>query len=308
MLRRAHAVELHRDADQLEFLVVGLLQDAERQGLRMDHDLVHGLGRRVRHADGIQLLRPVDARLGLEHRFHHRVERAEMLPAARVRGEARVVRPFGMAERLAHLAEQPVVGAGDDEIAVGAFIGLVGRDAGRLRADALRVLAGAVVAGRVIVHPAECGLVERGVDAAALAGLVAVVQRGEHAHGAPHAGAHVDDRGADARRRAAFLAVDAHDAAAGLHQRVVAGPLLVGAGVAEGAAVAIDQPRVLGHQVVGGQAELLDQPGAQVLQHHVGLLDDVAAQPVELRFIREINDHGLLVRVQSAGRRSGRRP
>src|SRR3546814_9515518 len=41
--------------------------------------------------------------------------------------EARVLRPFGMAEHRRDLGEQAVVGPGNDEVAVGAFIGLVGR-------------------------------------------------------------------------------------------------------------------------------------------------------------------------------------
>src|SRR3546814_7630986 len=55
------------------------------------------------------------------------------------------------------------------------------------------------------------GFEQRGIDDAALAGLVPARDGGQDADRTPHAGAHVDHRDAAADRRLVALAGDAHD-------------------------------------------------------------------------------------------------
>ena len=104
--------------------------------------------------------------------------------------------------------------------------------------------AGAEVAGQVVGHEPERRLVQGHVHLAALAGLLALVQRAENAERSPHAGALVGDRHACADAVAAGFARDADDPAGRLGQRVVAGTVAPGPGAAEGADRAVDEPRV----------------------------------------------------------------
>jgi hypothetical protein len=106
----------------------------------------------------------------------------------------------------------------------------------------------------------ERHVVERDLDSPA----GALDQRGQDRGRGRVAGEHVDDGHADLRRRPVGLAGDRHQAALGLEDEVVAGPV-----VAEAADRAVDQLRVLARELLVPGAEPLGGAGPEVLDHDV---------------------------------------
>ena len=104
------------------------------------------------------------------------------------------------------------------------------------------------------------------------AGLLGVDVGGLHADGEAQARQHVADGGAAAGGAAAGPAGDAHEAAHGLGHDVVAGPVMIGAVLAEAGDAAVDQLGVDFLQHVIAQAQLLHGAGAEVLDEDIGLL------------------------------------
>ena len=105
--------------------------------------------------------------------------------------------------------------------------------------------------------------------------LIAMDQRGVDRDRGVEAGADVADRHADARRRLALVAGDAHDAAHALHDHVVGGVLRVRAGVAEARGRGVDQLGIPLVQRVPAVAQLLHRAGPEVLDDDVGLLEQL---------------------------------
>src|SRR6185312_11987075 len=93
---------------------------------------------------------------------------------------------------------------------------------------------------------------EREVDALPAAALPALEERGEDRAGRVHAGHEVGDRHAHLLRAAAgevvALAGDAHEAAQPLDHEVVAGPLAIGAVLAEAGDRAVDEAGVVARE------------------------------------------------------------
>ncbi|MNV69541.1 hypothetical protein D3C71_1624570 [compost metagenome] len=151
----------------------------------------------------------------------------------RARGVGRkalVGRPFGVADDLAAKAlELAVVAHGDHQRAVGGFEHAVGNDRWVGIAELRRV---AVLEQRlhaVVAGDHQAAVVKRHLHMAALAGGVALVQRGEDGLGRVHAGEHVHRGHAELQRTLAFFAVHRHQAGFALHHQVVAGTLGFGA-------------------------------------------------------------------------------
>jgi len=115
------------------------------------------------------------------------------------------------------------------------------------------------------------------VDEHALAGQRAVVQRGIDPRGEEQPGGDVADGHPDARRLAAVLAGDAHHAAHPLHDHVVGGPGRVRACASESRHRRVDQARVTHVQRVPAEPQLVHRPGPEVLDEHVGHVE----QPLE---------------------------
>ena len=113
---------------------------------------------------------------------------------------------------LAELREEPVVRGGDHQLAVGGREHLVRSDQRERGAVAAGRVAGPKRVGQLVADEREAGLEERDVDLAPAARLRALVQRGDDAERRPHAGAEVDQRGADADAGPVGLAGDADDA------------------------------------------------------------------------------------------------
>jgi hypothetical protein len=98
------------------------------------------------------------------------------------------------------------------------------------------------------------------------------------------------------------VAGDGHDAAEGLHERLVAGAVLARAGAAERRHRAVDQLRIDGRQRVVAQAERLHRAGAEVLDQDVGAGDHLLQDRHPLRRL-EVERHVPLVAVDDQKRR-----
>src|SRR5665647_2281285 len=135
--------------------------------------------------------------------------------------------------RLTHRTEL-VVGAGsDDDVAIGDREFLVGHDVGMRIADALGDFFRDEIIEPLIGQHADGRIHQRGIDVTALAGLLALRQRGQDADHRIAAGEDVGDRHADAGRRPVREAGQVHQAAHALRHEIVAGALGVGAVLSE---------------------------------------------------------------------------
>jgi hypothetical protein len=111
---------------------------------------------------------------------------------------------------------------------------------------------------------------------AALAGLLALVERRQHGLRRVHAGEQVHRGHAELQRRLVGLAVQRHQARFALHHEVVARARGLGAGAVVARDRAVDEARVLLAQLLVAQAQLVDAAELEVLDHHVALLRKVA--------------------------------
>ena len=85
---------------------------------------------------------------------------------------------------------------------------------------------------------------QRGLDQLAFARLLALQERDEDAHRGEDAGGEIGDRDADAHRALARQPGDGHETAHALRDLVDAGPLAIGAGLAEAGNAGIDEALV----------------------------------------------------------------
>jgi hypothetical protein len=265
-------------------------QHAARLRLRRGGDLVHGGHARRGHARPLktpqQLVRghrPRDPGQGL-------LQRHAVLHAPRIVHEARIAGQRRHVEGGGRLHEEGVRAGRDHDPAVHDREGLVRHDHRGARALRPRDLAGGEVVAHLEDRPGERGVEERGGDLGAMAGAVALAQGGEDAHHRPHARAHVHHRDRHARGRLIGMAVDGHDAAVGLHQRIVPGPVLERALGAERGDRAVDQAGVEPGDPCVAQPQLLRGAGAQRLHEDVGAAEqalDHRAPLVGLEIDRE---------------------
>ena len=140
-------------------------------------------------------------------------------------------------------------------------------------------------------------LQQRGLHPLALAGDVALQQRGEDAHGAEQPGGEVGHGNADPHRALAGRAGDRHQPAHALRDLIEAGALVIGAVLAEAGDAAIDDARIdLAHALIV-DAELGLDVGAEVLDHHVGLFRQ-PPEHLEALGVLQVERHRPLVAVQ----------
>ena len=105
---------------------------------------------------------------------------------------------------------------------------------------------------------------------------------------------HVGDRAARPRRRMARHAGDAHEPAHALRDRVVAGSLRVGAGLAEAAHRHVDDPGIHGAHGLVPHAKAIGDAGHEVLDEHVRAGGEVAEQPRAVRLLEVERDPALV--------------
>ncbi len=131
------------------------------------------------------------------------------------------------------------------------------------------------VAHDCVLEQRELAVEHGDVDLGRSAGLEAMDDRGVDRDGGVEAGADVTDGHADAAGRLALVAGDAHDAAHALHDHVIGRVLGVRAGMAEARSRRVDELRVLGVQRLPAVAQLFHRAGPEVLDHDVGLLEQL---------------------------------
>jgi hypothetical protein len=229
-----------------------------------------------------------------------------MRDALRIAREAGVGRDLRQADRLRQPAEEAVVAASDENVRIGRVEHLVRREHGRGRSHAPGQLAAGAVVGDRIGHPREAGLQQRGVDARAASGVLALRDGRHDAQRRPQAGAHVHERHAHASRRHAVVAVDRHDPDIGLDQRVVARQRRQSAGVAEGTDRAIDQARALRGQRFVAQAAPLGAAGLEGVDQDVVFPEQPPQHRLAARVVQIERHAGLAAVERRVGRRHGR--
>ncbi len=116
---------------------------------------------------------------------------------------------------------------------------------------------------------ADRGLEERAFDELPFARALSLVERGEDALHAPHAGPEVADGQADRGRRAVGLSRDVHDAAHALGDQVEAAPLPVRSVRAEAGELGVDEARIRLLQDLVAEPRALHDGRTVVLHEHV---------------------------------------
>jgi hypothetical protein len=144
------------------------------------------------------------------------------------------------------------------------------------------------------IHHVDHRLQERGLHPLALAGRLALEQRHGHPIGREDAAAEVGDRDADAKRAVARDAGDRHQPAHALRDLVESGPARVGAGLAEARDARVDQARIDLRERLVVDAEAVLHVGTEVLQQHVGLLDQLLQHRDALRLLQVERDRALV--------------
>ena len=140
-------------------------------------------------------------------------------------------------------------------------------------------------------------LVHGDLDPLALAGALALDERAQDAGAEMDAREEVADRGAGLGRRPVGVARRIGDAAHRLDGDVHGGEVAIGAVEAEARAAAIDQARVQLAQHLVAQSQPVHDAGGEILDQHVGLLDQRQEQLPAARLL-EVEDDRLLVGVQ----------
>src|SRR5262245_17015090 len=281
-----HPRILGRRADYRNLAELGMehpLDHLARRGLRIVHDLVHGVDGRRRNAAVLEQLQQRLAVVRGDRVCDRLFQIVTMAHTAEVRREALVPKRREV-EHCHQPLPEAIVGAGDeDPLPVTATEVAIRRQRRMGRAERLRHGAGEQKPLSVIVQQGHRSLQEGAVDALAQSGLGPVEQGVADAERGEDAGREVEERDAGPDRRAAGLARDRHDSAECLHERLVAGAVLARSGAPERRDRAIDEARVERGQRVVAQAEALHRPRPEILDEDVGALDQIAEDLGALR-------------------------
>jgi hypothetical protein len=249
----------------------------EPELLRECDPFVHRVDRAARHPDPVEAVEPLARGPRGQLLGQQRPQELAVGGAPRVVLEPRVVGQFGRPDRLAQLAELPVVPGRDDQVAVGGGKRLVGEQARVGVAHPERDRPGRRVGAGLVDHAGHGRSQQRGVQVLALTGRVAVVERGQHRDRGVEAGHHVEDRDARPERRAAGVAGERHHARHGLHDQVVAGQVPASGG-AEAADRRVDDGRVERADRLVVKAVLGQPARLEVLHQHVGPAGQLTGQ------------------------------
>ena len=158
---------------------------------------------------------------------------------------------------------------------------------------ARHVLGDGPARGLEVAHR-DHGLQQRRRNPLALPRDLALQQRRQDADGAVQARAHIGHGNAGAHRAAARHAGDPHDAAHALGDLVEARALGIGPVLAEARDRAQDDARVHLLQALVVDAETELHVGAVVLDHHVGLLDQLHEDGEAVRLLEVERDRALV--------------
>ncbi len=160
------------------------------------------------------------------------------------------------------------------------FVGkrLEGRGAGVASPDRLGRLSGDVVARDGALQHAHLAIEHRDVDGLPFAAALALVERGEDAHGGEQPRRDVAVRDSRPDGATARLAGDRHNAAHGLHDDVQRRPLTVRSCLSEAGCASEDDAWIARGESLVADAELVERAGREVLHHDVDLLREAQEQ------------------------------
>src|SRR5262245_18321353 len=171
------------------------------------------------------------------------------------------------------------------------------RRGAELIAGALTGLAGALVVAQAHADQVDDRVLHRDLDPLALAGEVALHERGKDADHAVHAGAGVADRRPDVGRRTVRKACDAHRPAHRLRDGLVALVVGVRSPRTEALDARVHQARVqLLHRLVA-ETQALEAARPEALDEHVALLQEGAADVPGPRAL-EVQGQAALVAIE----------
>src|SRR5260221_444152 len=291
--------ELHRIACETHGLARcndRLDQHVARGHLRVCQGLRDVVDRPARNAGLAEDLDPGSGRLAAEDPVELAAQLGVVGVAQIVRREARVGRQVVAPECDAQFEPQPVIAGGDDDVPVRRRKRLEGGDRRVARSHRSGDLAGRRVAHDRVLEQRELAVENGDVDLGRLAAPLAMVERGIDGDRRIEPGAEVADRGADAGRRRARMAGDAHDAAEALDDHVVGGLSGRRAGMAEARRRRIDQPRKAPVQALPAIAELLHRAGTEILDDDIGAREQ-RVEDALVRLVLEIDGDRFLAAV-----------
>src|SRR4029453_2028112 len=295
--RAAHVDGLTDQLDRAKLGRVHWMRHLQVLDLRIGEHLVHLVDRAGRHARLVELLDQFGAPVGADPLFDLGVEQIAIGAPRLVTRELLVGHQLRRIDALAE-ALVDVAARGRDVDVAGLGLEHAGRDRGRMVVASLagHIFGDGPARGLKVAHP-DHRLQERARHPLALPRRLALEQRDQDADGAMQARAYVGHGDAGTHRSLPFHAGDPHKPAHALGDLVEARAFGVGAVLAEARDRAQDDARVhlLQAFVVDAQPEL--HVGAVVLDHDVGLLDQLLEDGEAVGFL-EIERDRLLVAMQ----------
>ena len=216
-------------------------------------------------------LHPGCHRLGAEDLAQRVDTLGPVLNPVRVVGEPGIIQQVRPLNSVAQPLPQTIVGATQNELAVGGREALIWHQAGMPRPQPVGLHACADVAGGVVAHGGYLTVQQRRIDALAPA-CVSLVEQGRHYRPVGHhPGEKVHQREAYPQGPPIGLSGQVHQAAVGLDNQVVSGHVGHGSGAPVTGDGAIDNIRVDGGHGVVAQPHAVQGAGPETLHHHVGL-------------------------------------
>src|SRR5947207_5861532 len=253
--------------------------------------------RTARNVCGLELGEPSRARSLAEYFSQQRDEGRAIRDAPGHGGVTRIAGKLRPARDPAEARELAVVADREDEVAVGGGERFVGHDVRVRVAVASRDLPGSEIVQDLVRAEGDDRVEQGEVDVLPDAGALAVRDGRRDGEARVHPGEDVGNGDADllrtASRFAVALAGDAHQASHSLEDKVVAGAVRAGAGLAEAGDRAVDDARIDSPQVLVGETVLCEATDLVVLEQHVALRGERARDLLALG-LRDVERHRLL--------------
>ena len=274
-----------------------LLGDAQMLDLRIGENLVDLVDLAARHTFSGQKVDPFPARPGDGDRLDLRVQLVAVSQASGIVLVIGVVRPFRLSDGFGEALPDGLPGDAQIYGAVGGFVDARRHACRVIVARLVRDLAFGQPARRLEIKHEDLRLQERSVEPLPLAGFFPLNECHQHAERAEYAGSQVGDRDADAHRSAARLTGNRHESAHPLGDLIEAGAVDIGSILSEAGNAGQDDLRVdLGELGIVDTEPLLDV-GTEVLDDHIGPLDQFAEDGQAFRIL-QVQGQAALVALQ----------
>ena len=205
-----------------------------------------------------------------------------MCHARGVGGKAPIAGPFSAAGSITKFGKLPIVANRQNHVAISGRKVLVGHGVGVCIAHAARQLTAVEVVHALVREAGHLHIKQRQVDVLTFARGVACFQRRQNGGTGIQTGHEVCQRHAHFHGAGTWLIVaatrDAHQASHALDQKIVAGTVCVGSGLAKARDGAINQPGVQGPQGFGVQPIGFQSSKLEVFDDHITLHGQLANQ------------------------------